>query len=304
MKEDSLYWNVYRQLEKDFLSIAEMLHIDDKQINVYSMRIADLLLRTVVEIEALSKKLYFDNGGDKADNQDLYYDTDCLALLEEKWAISKRKVQVIGTDLYLNNKENLVLTPLHKSFKRGTSGADWAKAYQAIKHNRVKSLEKGTIKNLMRAMAALFLLNIYNSQKVLKLGAISNVNDVDVSQGSSLFAIYVHPLNGISFDDKYDKLFNFTDYTYLIKITDDSYVEAIGKNRQLGNLVRQRAIDKVKHNSISGRIDLNEFYNVYLQTSIEYARENPNAIQQAIAGLRFEAVLNINQDKVYNIDTK
>lgn len=156
MKEDSLYWNVYRQLEKDFLSIAEMLHIDDKQINVYSMRIADLLLRTVVEIEALSKKLYFDNGGDKADNQDLYYDTDCLALLEEKWAISKRKVQVIGTDLYLNNKENLVLTPLHKSFKRGTSGADWAKAYQAIKHNRVKSLEKGTIKNLMRAMAALF----------------------------------------------------------------------------------------------------------------------------------------------------
>ena len=235
--------------------------------------------------------MYFDYGGDKADNHELYFDTDCLALLEEKWAISKRKVQVIGTDLYLNDKENLVLTPLHKSFKRGTSGADWAKAYQAIKHNRVKNLENGTIKNLMRAMAALFLLNIYNSQKVFKLGTISNVNDVDVSQGSS-------------FDDKYDKLFNFTDYTYLIKITDDSYVEAIGENRQLGKLVRQRAIDKVKHNSISGRIDLNEFYNVYQQTLIEFARENPNPIQQVMAGLRYEAVLNVNQDKVYNIDTK
>lgn len=304
MKGDSLYWNVYRQLEKDFLSIVEILHIDDKQINVYSMRIADLLLRTVVEIEALSKKLYFDYGGNKADDNDLYYDTDCLGLLEEKWAISKRKVQVIGTDLYLNDEENLVLTPLHKSFKRGTSGADWAKAYQAIKHNRVKSLEKGTIKNLMRAMAALFLLNIYNSQKVLKLGTISNVNDVDVSQGSSLFAVYVHPLKGISFDDKYDKLFNFTEYTYLIKITDDSYAEAIGKNRHLGHLVRQRAIDKVKNNSISGRIDLNEFYNVYQQTLIEFVRESPGAFQQAMAGLRFEAVLNMNQDKVYDIDTK
>lgn len=304
MKEDSLYWNVYRQLEKDFLSIVEILHIDDKQINVYSMRIADLLLRTVVEIEALSKKLYFDYGGNKADDNDLYYDTDCLGLLEEKWAISKRKVQVIGTDLYLNDEENLVLTPLHKSFKRGTSGADWAKAYQAIKHNRVKSLEKGTIKNLMRAMAALFLLNIYNSQKVLKLGTISNVNDVDVSQGSSLFAVYVHPLKGISFDDKYDKLFNFTEYTYLIKITDDSYAEAIGKNRHLGNLVRQRAINKVKSNSISDRIDLNEFYNVYQQTLIEFVRKSPDAFQQAMAGLRFEAVLNMNQDKVYDIDTK
>ena len=85
---------------------------------------------------------------------------------------------------------------------------------------------------------------------------------------------------------------------------DDSYVEAIGENRQLGKLVRQRAIDKVKYNSISGRIDLNEFYNVYQQTLIEFARENPNPIQQVMAGLRYEAVLNVNQDKVYNIDTK
>lgn len=136
------------------------------------------------------------------------------------------------------------------------------------------------------------------------MGTISNVNDVDVSQGSSLFAVYVHPLKGISFDDKYDKLFNFTEYTYLIKITDDSYAEAIGKNRHLGNLVRQRAIDKVKNNSISGRIDLNEFYNVYQQTLIEFVRESPDAFQQAMAGLRFEAVLNMNQDKVYDIDTK
>ena len=72
----------------------------------------------------------------------------------------------------------------------------------------------------------------------------------------------------------------------------------------MGNLVRQRAIDKVKNNSISDRIDLNEFHNVYQQTLIEFVRERPDAFQQAMAGLRFEAVLNMNQDKVYDIDTK
>lgn len=49
---------------------------------------------------------------------------------------------------------------------------------------------------------------------------------------------------------------------------------------------------------------MNEFHNVYQQTLIEFVRERPDAFQQAMAGLRFEAVLNMNQDKVYDIDTK
>lgn len=81
---NNLYWNVYKSLERELLSLAEIIHIDDSQLDVYSMKIADLLIRTTVEIESISKELYFREGGTKPDDKDLYFDTDCLALLESK----------------------------------------------------------------------------------------------------------------------------------------------------------------------------------------------------------------------------
>lgn len=90
MPTPNLYWPVYKNLEKEFLSIADFIHFSDDQANVYSMHIADLILRCAVEIEALSKELYCQLGGnmDPANEdgipRDLYFDTDCLKLLEEK----------------------------------------------------------------------------------------------------------------------------------------------------------------------------------------------------------------------------
>lgn len=50
---NNLYWNVYKSLERELLSLAEIIHIDDSQLDVYSMKIADLLIRTTVEIESI-----------------------------------------------------------------------------------------------------------------------------------------------------------------------------------------------------------------------------------------------------------
>lgn len=52
---NNLYWNVYKSLERELLSLAEIIHIDDSQLDVYSMKIADLLIRTTVEIESISR---------------------------------------------------------------------------------------------------------------------------------------------------------------------------------------------------------------------------------------------------------
>ena len=53
----TLYWQVFKNIEREFLQLADVIHIDDKQLGVYSMKIADLLIRTVIEIEAISKEL-------------------------------------------------------------------------------------------------------------------------------------------------------------------------------------------------------------------------------------------------------
>jgi hypothetical protein len=52
------YWPVYKNLEAEFNRLATYIHIDDNQLTTYSSKIADLILRTVVEIESLSKKMY------------------------------------------------------------------------------------------------------------------------------------------------------------------------------------------------------------------------------------------------------
>ena len=41
----NLYWHVYQNLEKELLEIGETIFVVDNQLDVYSMRIADLLVR-------------------------------------------------------------------------------------------------------------------------------------------------------------------------------------------------------------------------------------------------------------------
>ncbi len=68
---NQLFWNAYRRLEKEVLALSEAIHFDDSQLGVYSSKIGDLLVRTLIEIESLSKVLYFSNGG-SADTNDSY----------------------------------------------------------------------------------------------------------------------------------------------------------------------------------------------------------------------------------------
>ena len=75
------YWPVYQNIEKEILNLSLLIHFDDSQLGVYSSKISDLLIRTTIEMESISKELYFDNEGEKPIGRDLYFDTDCLSYL-------------------------------------------------------------------------------------------------------------------------------------------------------------------------------------------------------------------------------
>lgn len=88
------FWNSYRRLEKEVLALSEDIHFDDDQVVVYSSKIGDLLVRTAIEVESLAKVLFFNNGGIQPTDRDLYFDTDCIKLLEDKWLLSKKTIFV------------------------------------------------------------------------------------------------------------------------------------------------------------------------------------------------------------------
>lgn len=195
MNLPNLYWPVYKNLEKEFLKLAEYIHFSDDQFDVYSMHIADLIVRCAVEIEALSKELYCELGGDmspldkEGKSRDLYFDTDCLELLEQKWRLSKKSITISAVNFYFSEDKNKVITPLHKANQRGTSGSKWKQAYQAVKHDRRGSLKKASIGNLLHAMGALYILNLYYKDEKIDIGRVYMKDYYfDSRAGSELFS--------------------------------------------------------------------------------------------------------------------
>ncbi len=203
----NLYWSVYKNLERELVKLADMIHFDDKQTNVYSIHIADLLIRTSVEIEAISKHLYETVGGNmyptdaQGNPRSLFFDSDCIQELDLKWHITKKVVNVVSSNFYFTKPDNLVLRPLKNCNKQ--SEGRWKKAYQAVKHNRVDSLSAGNIGNLIRAMAALYVLNLYNMDDKIfdvEIGA----SEIDTSVGSAVFSVNAYKATVIKMSEHMD----------------------------------------------------------------------------------------------------
>ena len=203
MKKSDIFWQTYLSLEKELINVSNFIFITDEitthergievtkpcnsQLEAFSPHIADLLIRCCVQIEAISKELYFDNGGTKPrGDKNLFFDQDCLKLIDKKWHTHDKRVLVVAPFFNLTKDENRVLRPLKNAHKR--SGTFWEKAYQAVKHDRFLSLKDGNVKALLHSMAALYLLNLYyrNDSWVVKYQELSKS---DFSMGSSIFAV-------------------------------------------------------------------------------------------------------------------
>lgn len=203
MQKSDIFLQTYLNLEKEVIEVSKYIFFTDEvlvnsngsikvqscktQLETFSPHIADLLVRCCVQIEAISKELYFDNGGSKArGDSTIHFDEDCLKLIDIKWQTHNKIVMVVAPYFNLTKDENRILKPLKEAHKR--QGTYWEKAYQAVKHDRYSSLQKGNVKALLQALAALFLLNLYyhNESWISKYNDISKI---DYSMGSKIFTV-------------------------------------------------------------------------------------------------------------------
>ena len=203
MKKSDIFWQTYLNLEKDAMEVSKYIFFTDEilanengalvtrscntQLNTFSPHIADLLVRCCVQIEAISKELYFDNGGTKArGDSSILFDEDCLKLIDIKWKTHNKVVMIASPSFNLTKDENRIFKPLKEAHKR--QGTYWGKAYQAVKHDRYSCLQHGNVKAFIQALAALYLLNIYyrNDSWVTKYQDISKL---DYSMGSAIFTV-------------------------------------------------------------------------------------------------------------------
>lgn len=203
MKKSDIFWQTYLNLEKEALEVSKYIFFTDEvlinskgsvvaqscntQLEAFSPYIADLLVRCCVQIEAISKELYFDNGGTKVrGDSSILFDEDCLKLIDIKWKTHNKTVVIVSPSFNFTKDENRILKPLKEAHKR--QGTYWEKAYQAVKHDRYSSLHKGNVKAFIHALAALYLLNVYyrNDSWVTKH---QDIPKGDYSLGSIIFSV-------------------------------------------------------------------------------------------------------------------
>ena len=201
MNRSDMFWQTYLNLEKELLEVSKFIYLTDSrigQLETFSSHIADLLVRTCIEIEAISKELYFDLGGEgiRGDSK-LRFDVNCLKQVDIKCKTHKKVVMVTCPYFDFVKEENKSFRPLKEAHKR--QGTDWERAYQALKHDRYSSINQGTVKNFIHALGALYLLNIYY-RDVRLYSKFLEVSKLDLSLGSSVFSVkqpdqkYIFPI--------------------------------------------------------------------------------------------------------------
>lgn len=305
---NNLYSSVYRNLEREFINLSNLIHINDEQLKIYSIKITELLIRTVVEVESITKELYFLNGGTKADDKDLFFDTDCIEHLENKWKLSKKLIFVSSPNLYFDIDENKILNPLNKSNKRGSSSSDWLKAYQAVKHNRGKNLKKGNLKHLIRALGGLYILNIYYRDTTFNLEKDGTGTNFDASLNSELFSVKLHASQTISIDKDYTINPDFEECIYLLKATDKTREDVQNYLKEINDKTNERIKANLnteiqKHlSNLQGsdkeKVEKNlkdVISKIRSDYQIQVARENGQKLKQNFENLRYEGILNKQQ---------
>lgn len=207
----NLYWPIYLNLENELIDLSNKIHIDDKQLDVYSPLIADLIIRCAVEVEAISKEMYLKlNTENTKETRDLFFDTDCMEYINSKWDICAKEVSIKAINFYFTKEENKILRPLYKANKRGASSAKWLVAYQGLKHDRKNNLAKGNLRNAINALGALYILNLY--YKYHEKGLPEDITEAELAE-SKVFgeSIFNATLMTLSIDISDESISNFDD---------------------------------------------------------------------------------------------
>jgi len=184
----SIYFPVYKRIEKEVQELASAIYFCDEQKSVYSLDIADLIVRCVVEIESIAKDIYRLENGIEPDNPGA-----CFKWMEQNWNISKKKVIVISPYFHFDVMRNFF--PFDYKNK---SEEDYYSTYNAIKHDRVKNISKATVYALVRALGALYILNIYFKNDRIQLKDDHYGAYIDRAFGSAVFSVEIAPCKDIA----------------------------------------------------------------------------------------------------------
>lgn len=197
---DNLFLPIYKKIESEFKELSYSIYINKPQLKTYSVKIADLILRTVSECENIAvelckrEKIRFKNKNGKL--RTTVYFPEYIDKLDKKYNLKQKYVLFD----FQNSDKNLYdfrLIPFQKNEIKSSriikENWSWYHAYNKIKHDRNKFFKLANLDNLINAMAALFLLNNYLLDKTFYSTKISDRDNLmnEIWQMSDIFKLEI-----------------------------------------------------------------------------------------------------------------
>jgi len=180
--ENGFFWELYKDLERQFQSFLEYVPYLEYNENVYSFKLLNLILSIGGHIDSAFKEMarypQFSNNEECQKILDNMKESEenikkgktpktigislCLRAFEKEYKLSKRRVKF----KCLPKREDV--TPF-KPYNPRTKAPEWWEIYNGLKHDVSLNIQKANLRNTRDALAAAFLLNVSHKPAAIRL---------------------------------------------------------------------------------------------------------------------------------------
>lgn len=144
-----IHWNYFLALESDLEQVSRYIEFSKKNFNTYSIELAHLLLAVSSEVDVIIKALC-----------ELKNPTGHRNIYDYRNTVRARIPELISETCSIP-RFGLELKPWSNWKGTQDKHPDWWHSYNAVKHHRDQSFDQANLKNVLNAMAALAIVNLY-----------------------------------------------------------------------------------------------------------------------------------------------
>ena len=158
LEKERLFFQIYQSLEKELLGMTDYIHFSENNLDVYSVKLANFILRANVESESLLKELFKRTEHYKGLTQkekNLELENNTYTEVNEVYKLEKKTIYIASEIFYFQDKYSEPFIP----FKYKKNGKDSHKIYNAMKHDKVNNFKKADLETAINMLGTLFILN-------------------------------------------------------------------------------------------------------------------------------------------------
>ena len=206
------YTRGFLMIQKELRDLFEFIEPADRNLNTYSYKIQQLLIRTCIEIESnfkaiLKENIYKPKNKEGKIIEEKYWKMQNFGIINKTHHLDEYTVRLP----YWNGDENS-FRPFFNWSKKNNFNLKWYDAYNACKHNREENFEQASLRNLLNAITGLLVVlssQLYTEDFSLKNESLELSTDSYYPENFAMGNFFLIEFPKWDEDEKYD--FNWSD---------------------------------------------------------------------------------------------